>query len=131
MDSHLEYTIDELLAQARDQLARVQPEDLSRLQAEGALVVDIRPIEQRQRDGELDGALIIDRNVLEWRIAPSSPNRVVDIDETQTVIIVCNEGYQSSLAAATLRQLGVAGATDLIGGYQGLLGTRRDARSED
>ena len=127
---HLECTIDELLAHARDQLARVHPEDLSRLQAEGALVVDIRPVEQRQRDGELRGALVIDRNVLEWRIAPSSPNRVVDIDHMRTVIIVCNEGYQSSLAAATLRQLGVEGATDLIGGYQALLARRRDGTTE-
>ena len=121
----MECTIGELLALARSQLARVQPEHLSRLQAEGALVVDIRPVEERQRDGELRGALVVDRNVLEWRIAPSSPNRVVDIDRTRTVIIVCNEGYQSSLAAATLRQLGVAGATDLIGGYQALLASRR------
>ena len=67
---------------------------------------------------------------MEWRIAPSSPNRVVDIDQTQAVIIVCNEGYQSSLAAATLRQLGVAGATDLIGGYQALLASGREATSE-
>jgi rhodanese-related sulfurtransferase len=130
MDPYQECTIDDLLAQARDQLTRVQPGDLTRLQAEGAVVVDIRPIEQRQRDGELPGALIIDRNVLEWRIAPSSPNRVVDVDQMQTVIIVCNEGYQSSLAAATLRQLGVAGATDLIGGYQALLASRGGGTTE-
>jgi rhodanese-related sulfurtransferase len=130
MDFDVQCTIDELLAQARGQLARVQPGDLSRLQAEGALVVDIRPTEQRQRDGELRGSLVIDRNVLEWRLAPSSPNRVVDIDQMRTVIVVCNEGYQSSLAAATLRQLGVEGATDLIGGYQALLASRRDGATE-
>ncbi len=109
---------------------RVPPEALVREQADGALVVDIRPIEQRRRDGELRGALVIDRNVLEWRIAPSSPDRVVDLEPNRKVIVVCNEGYQSSLAAATLRQLGVPGATDLIGGYQGLLAIRQDARTE-
>jgi rhodanese-related sulfurtransferase len=114
-------TIDELLAAARSELTRIPPENLAREEAAGALVVDIRPVEQRQRDGEVPGALVIDRNVLEWRLAPSSPNRVVDIDGARKVIVICNEGYQSSLAAATLRRLGVDGATDLIDGYQGLL----------
>ena len=121
MDASSGFTIDELLAAARAGMPRVPPEALSREQVTGALVVDIRPVDQRQRDGELPGALVIDRNVLEWRLAPSSPNRVVDIDDGRKVIVICNEGYQSSLAAATLRQLGVDGATDLIGGYQGLL----------
>jgi rhodanese-related sulfurtransferase len=102
-------------------MARIPPEALAGEQVAGSLIVDIRPVEQRHRDGDLQGALVIDRNVLEWRLAPSSPNRVVDLDRERKVIVVCNEGYQSSLAAATLRRLGVDGATDLIGGYQGLL----------
>ena len=120
MKASIERTIDELLAGARAQLRRIAPEELERETAAGALVVDIRPVEQRHRDGDLPGALVIDRNVLEWRLAPSSPNRVVDVQDRR-VIVVCNEGYQSSLAAATLLELGVLGATDLIGGYQGLL----------
>lgn len=117
----MENTIDQLLAEARSNLVRVPPKAMADEQSAGALVVDIRPVEQRLRDGELPGALLIDRNVLEWRLAPSSPDRVVDLDRDRKVIVVCNEGYQSSLAAATLRRLGVDGATDLIGGYQGLL----------
>lgn len=130
MDQSLECTIDELLARARAELVRVPAEALAREQADGEVVVDIRPIEQRQRDGDLPGALVVDRNVLEWRIAPSSPNRAVDLDQDRKVIVVCNEGYQSNLAAATLRQLGVSGATDLIGGYQGLLALRDAGASE-
>lgn len=110
-------TIDQLLESARARLRRVTPDELSTAQASGAVVVDIRPVEQRNRDGELPGALIIDRNVLEWRLAPSSDHRVVDAAD-RVVIVVCNEGYSSSLAAATLQDLGVPGATDLIGGFQ-------------
>lgn len=110
--------IDELLEQARSKLKRVTADRLEAEMAAGALVVDIRPIDQRQRDGELPGALIIDRNVLEWRLDPACDARTVEIREDQRVIIVCNEGYQSSLAAATLRDLGIDGATDLVGGYQ-------------
>ena len=128
MDESTEYTVDELLARARNGLVRVTPEALATEMAGGSLVVDIRPIEQRERDGELAGALVIDRNVLEWRIAPSSPYRVVDLEDKQKVIVVCNEGYQSSLAAATLQRLGVSNATDLIGGYQGLLSYQRDTK---
>ena len=87
----------------------------------GALVVDIRPVEQRQRDGELAGAVVVDRNVLEWRLDPTSPHRIPQAGADRRVILVCNEGYQSSLAAATLQQLGVRRATDLEGGYQALL----------
>jgi rhodanese-related sulfurtransferase len=87
--------------------------------AAGALVVDIRPIDQRERDGELPGALIIDRNVLEWRLDPTSRHRAPEVTSArQRIIIVCNEGYSSSLAAATLQQLGMEHATDLIGGFQ-------------
>lgn len=82
-------------------------------------MIDIRPVEQRQRDGDLPDAIVIDRNVLEWRLDPSSPHHMREVtDAGQRVIIVCNEGYSSSLAAFTLRELGLPRATDLIGGYQ-------------
>jgi len=84
----------------------------------GALLVDIRPVEQRERDGELPGAVVIDRNVLEWRLDPTSDHLIPQVKSPdQRVIIVCNEGYSSSLAAATLRQLGLHAATDLVGGF--------------
>ena len=112
-------TIDELLAEARSHLDRVAAEDLAAAQAGGALVVDIRPIEQRARDGELPGAIIVDRNVLEWRLDPASADRISQVTDHDTrIILVCNEGYSSSLAAAILHELGLHRATDLIGGYQ-------------
>ena len=111
--------IDALLAAARAQLDRVHPADLAAEIAAGALVVDTRPSEQRDADGELPGAIVIDRNVLEWRLDPTSPYRIAEMsDALRRVIIVCNEGFSSSLAAASLRQLGLARATDMIGGYQ-------------
>jgi rhodanese-related sulfurtransferase len=114
--------IDTLLASARAQLDRVEPSALATEAAAGALVVDTRPLEQRQADGALPGAVVIDRNVLEWRLDPTSPHRIDAVaDPTRRVIIVCNEGFSSSLAAATLRQLGLVRATDLAGGYQAWL----------
>jgi rhodanese-related sulfurtransferase len=111
--------VDVLLERARAGLDRVQPEQLATEVANGAIMIDIRPVEQRARDGELPGAVVIDRNVLEWRLDPTSPHRAPrDIDHQTRLIVVCNEGYSSSLAAATLRELGLARATDLIGGYQ-------------
>jgi rhodanese-related sulfurtransferase len=111
--------IDRLLERARSSLDRVQPADLASEVAAGALVIDTRPIEQRHRDGELPGALIIDRNVLEWRLDPTCPHHIAEADSaTRRMIIVCHEGYSSSLAAASLRQLGIERATDLVGGFQ-------------
>ncbi|MGN6574791.1 MAG: rhodanese-like domain-containing protein [Nocardioides sp.] len=110
--------IDSYLARARSRLDRVRPEDLAAEMAAGALVVDTRPAEQRIRDGELPGALVVDRNVLEWRLDPTSPYRLPEAaDPDRRVIVVCREGYSSSLAAATLRDLGLRRATDLIGGF--------------
>jgi rhodanese-related sulfurtransferase len=115
-------TIDEFLAEARLGLDRVAPADLATELAAGALVVDVRPIEQRRRDGPLPGAVVIDRNVLEWRLDPASPYRIAEATgHDRRIIVVCNEGYGSSLAAATLRQLGLAMATDLDGGFQAWL----------
>src|SRR5881409_2661100 len=111
--------IDRLLAGARRGLDRVAPDDLAAEVEAGAVVVDIRPVEQRQRDGELPGAVVVDRNVLEWRLDPTSAYRLPVADDPDLrVIVVCNEGYASSLAAATLQELGLRRATDLIGGYQ-------------
>ena len=110
--------IDEILADARARLDRVEPKDLATELADGALVVDTRPFEQRERDGALPGAIVIDRNVLEWRLDPTSPNKIPEAGYDRRVIIVCNEGFSSSLAAATLRDIGIARATDLAGGFQ-------------
>jgi rhodanese-related sulfurtransferase len=84
---------------------------------EGAIVVDVRDSAQRATQGPLPGALVIDLTVLEWRLAPSSATRIADIDPDQRVILVCSEGYSSTLAAARLQDLGVSGATDLEGGF--------------
>lgn len=111
-------SIDEYLAAARGRLHRVAPEDLETALSGGALLVDIRPEVNRAEEGEMPGALVIDRVVLEWRLAPSSDARTVDLEPGQQVILFCNDGYQSSLAAATLLDLGVDGATDLIGGFR-------------
>jgi len=121
--------IDLLLEEARAGLDRVNAEGLEREMERGALVVDIRPSEQRSRDGELAGALVVPRNVLEWRLDPTSPHRLPEADEARRVIVVCDEGYASSLAAATLRRLGLRDATDLEGGFQALLALR--SRSGD
>jgi rhodanese-related sulfurtransferase len=119
-------TIDELLEEARRRLDRVEPERLAAEQAAGALVVDVRPLEQRERDGDLPGAVVINRNVLEWRLDPASPNRIPETGYDRRIIIVCNEGFSSSLAAAVLQDLGLHRATDLTGGFQAWLGLQRD-----
>jgi rhodanese-related sulfurtransferase len=112
-------SIDRLLAEARADLVRVEPGDLASEMAAGALVVDTRPVAQRERDGGLPGAVVIDRNVLEWRLDPTSAHRIAEADDPERrVIIVCNEGFSSSLAAATLRRLGLVRATDVVGGFQ-------------
>ena len=114
--------IDELLAEARVGLDRVSADDFADEVAAGALVVDIRPAPLRAADGELPDAVVIDRNVLEWRLDPTSAHRIPEATgHDLRIVLVCNEGYASSLAAATLRQLGLHRATDLIGGYQAWL----------
>jgi rhodanese-related sulfurtransferase len=118
--------IDALLARAPADLDRVQPADLDREMADGAVVVDTRPVEQRTRDGELPGAVVVDRNVLEWRLDPSSAHRLpLAVSSDVRYVIVCNEGYSSSLAAATLRELGLHRATDLVGGFQAWISLHR------
>ena len=110
--------IDTLLATARARLDRVEPAGLAAEVAAGALVVDIRPEVNRREEGELPGAIVIDRNVLEWRLDPTSGYELPVAHEGRRVVLVCNEGYASSLAAATLLDLGLADATDLAGGYR-------------
>ncbi|UUL77796.1 rhodanese-like domain-containing protein [Pseudarthrobacter sp. Fe7] len=119
-------TIDQLLEESRVGLERVHPSDLEQEMAAGALVVDTRPADQRDRDGDLPGAVVIDRNVLEWRLDPSSPHRLPVVDDPdRRIVVVCNEGYSSSLAAHTLQRLGLTRATDLIGGFQAWAALRK------
>ena len=111
-------TVDDLLAEARSRIARVTPREAAARIAAGAYLVDIRPAAQRAREGEVPGSLIIERNVLEWRFDPASDARLpeatgYDVD----VIILCSEGYTSSLAADALRSLGLHRATDVVGGF--------------
>jgi len=115
-----EARVDQVLGEARAALpARPGAAQLPALRAGGALIVDIRPIEQRARDGELEGALVVDRNVLEWRLDPTSPHRLPEADDPdREIVVVCNEGYASSLAALSLQRLGLRRATDLDGGFQ-------------
>jgi rhodanese-related sulfurtransferase len=111
--------VDALLADAREGLDRVRPHDLAAEQAAGALVVDMRPESSRRLEGAMAGAVVIDRNVLEWRLDPTSPDRIPQAQRSDLrIILVCNEGYASSLAAQSLRRLGLMRATDLVGGFR-------------
>jgi rhodanese-related sulfurtransferase len=111
--------IDDYLRAKRATLDRVGPESLGREFDAGAIVVDIRPVESRDSEGAMPGAIVVDRNVLLWRLSPSSAHKTVDVEPGQRVIVFCNDGYASSIAACELREVGVAGATDLVGGYRG------------
>lgn len=110
--------IDEILAAARARLVRARPAGAYRAQQAGAILVDIRPAAQRAEHGEIPGAVVIERNVLEWRLDPRSDARLSFAGSYDLpVIVVCQEGYTSSLAAACLLDLGLHRATDLDGGY--------------
>lgn len=113
-------SVERLLDAARAELGpRPGPADLDRLLADGALVVDTRPEANRREEGDLPGAVVVERNVLEWRLAPDSEHRLPEAgDPDRVVVLVCNEGYASTLAAVALRQLGLPHATDLDGGYR-------------
>ena len=110
--------IGRVLQSVRSRLDRVDVADLDREVSAGALVVDIRPEVNRDVEGTLPGAVVIERIHLEWRLDPSSPDRIDGAVRGRRVIVVCNEGYASSLAAASLRMVGVERATDLVGGYR-------------
>jgi rhodanese-related sulfurtransferase len=108
--------VEELLAAARARLHRLDPPAAAHEIAAGALLVDIRPERQRHEEGEIPGALVIERNQLEWRLDPGSPDRVAQAAAGRRWIVVCSEGYTSSLAADALNSIGVS-ATDIVGGY--------------
>jgi rhodanese-related sulfurtransferase len=109
---------DDLLALARRRIRRVEADEVEGLQADGALVVDIRPAAQRATEGELGFGVVVERNVLEWRFDPASTARLPQARYDLRVIVFCSEGYTSSLAAAALQDLGLSRATDLDGGFQ-------------
>jgi rhodanese-related sulfurtransferase len=111
-------TVDELLAEARSRLVRLDPREAAERVAAGAVLVDIRPALQRELEGEVPGALIVERNVLEWRFDPASSARLPEAGYDTEVVVLCSEGYTSSLAADALRSLGVLRATDVIGGFR-------------
>lgn len=111
-------SVEELLTEARTVLVRLTPAEAAAALRVGALMVDIRPVEQRERDGQLPGARVISRNVLEWRLDPLCEHRDRELARTdRQLIVICDEGFQSSLAAATARRFGLD-ATDVIGGVQ-------------
>ena len=108
--------IDDVLAEARAHLDRVSPAEAA---AEpDVLFVDIRPAHDRAAEGEIPGSLPVERIVLEWRLDPNGEHRLAEIAEDTRVVVVCNEGYASSLAARDLRALGLHRATDLVGGFR-------------
>ena len=112
-------TAEDLLAEARSGLERLDPPVAAAALEAGAVLVDIRSELQRDRDGVVPGAVFFPRNVLEWRCDPASPARDERVcDPARHLILMCDEGYQSSLAAANLKRLGFDRATDLAGGFQ-------------
>ena len=110
-------TVDELLAAARTRLGRLTPDEAHAAVGRGAVLVDIRPAAQRAAEGEVPGALVVERNVLEWRFDPCCDARLPIAAYDLPVVVLCSEGYTSSLAAAALQDLGVHGATDVVGGF--------------
>lgn len=110
--------VDEVLARTRAGLNRVAASELARL-PDDHLLVDIRPLHNRVADGEIPGAVPIERIVLEWRLDPHGDHRIDGFTETTTVVVFCNEGYASSFAARDLRAVGLSKATDLVDGFLG------------
>ncbi len=112
-------SVDQMLAQARSRLRRLTPTQAHEALAAGALLVDIRPGWQRTEEGEVPGAVVVERNHLEWRFDPECDARLPQAtDYDVQVIVLCSEGYTSSLAAASLQDLGLHNATDVIGGFR-------------
>jgi rhodanese-related sulfurtransferase len=110
-------TIDQILDVARARLVRLDAKETLQAQRDGALLVDIRPVAQRSGTGIIPGALVVERNVLEWRFDPASDARIPEAGAYDLhVVVYCQEGYSSSLAAASLQDLGLSQATDLVGG---------------
>lgn len=112
-------SIAEVLAAARAGTSQVSPHELRERMGAGAVVVDLRPVDRRDSEGHLPGAVVVDRLVLEWRLDPQGPHRMADgPGYSDDIILVCNEGYSSSLAARDLRELGFQHVTDLAGGFR-------------
>ena len=112
-------SIAELLADARSRLHRLEPLEAAARWADGAVLVDIRPAAQRAAEGSVPGALVVERNVLEWRFDPDSDARLPEATGYDVeVVVLCSEGYTSSLAADALRSLGLHRATDVVGGFR-------------
>jgi rhodanese-related sulfurtransferase len=111
-------SIDEILADARDRIDRVTPSQAFAEFCAGAALIDIRPASQRAEHGEIPGSVVIERNHLEWRLDPDGVARLPWAGYDLRPIVICNEGYTSSLAAAALQDLGLRRATDVIGGYR-------------
>ncbi|KUI47367.1 sulfurtransferase [Mycobacterium sp. GA-1199] len=113
--------IDRILDDARARLHRLPASEVPAALDRGAILVDIRPQAQRAREGEVTEALVIERNVLEWRCDPTSEARLPQaVDDDVEWVVLCSEGYTSSLAAASLLDLGLHRSTDVIGGYHAL-----------
>jgi rhodanese-related sulfurtransferase len=112
--------VDDLLARARDGWTRLSATEAYAAVKAGALLVDTRTAAQRARTGDLPGALVIDRTVLEWRLDPTSPNRIPEAEAQPRIVVVCRQGFSSSLAARSLRDLGLD-ATDVVDGVEGWL----------
>lgn len=111
-------TAEEMVVRARERLVRVSPEQADALRTDGALLVDIRPYANRLAEAEIPGSVVVERIVLEWRLDPTSEYRLPGLTADTPVVIVCNEGYASSLAASDLCDLGLRNVTDLIGGFR-------------
>lgn len=115
----LSATIDQMVEAARLRFRRVTAEEAAEEQVKGALLVDTRTSEQRAAKGAIPGALVIDRTVLEWRLDPTSSDRIPQATgHDLRVIVICAEGYSSSLAACSLIDIGLVNATDVIGGFE-------------
>ena len=111
--------VDRILERARAGLHRLTPAEAQAAQAAGALLVDTRPESQRLHQGELPGALVVERTVLEWRLDPEGAWRVPELTgPDQVVVVVCSQGFSSSLAAASLQAVGLPNATDMVGGVE-------------
>jgi len=111
--------VNELLKESRLGVERVDPQDVGRILGQGAILVDTRTTEQRLAQGELPQAIVIDRTVLEWRLDPGSASSIPEVENyDQRIILACRQGFSSSLAAFSLRRLGLGNATDLVGGVE-------------
>lgn len=115
-----ESRIDALVASVREDYDRIEPQDLPGCVARNDLIVDLRPLEQRVRDGSLPHAIVVGRDVLEWRLDPTSEFALPCAARAARVVVVCNEGYSSTLAVASLRAIGLKNVTDVAGGYQAI-----------